>query len=92
MPLRQRERGPSLPDGGSRQRFQNGTLYKNPKLRTVFALWGEIEARYRKLGEATSACGYPTSSVTEQDGVQTVTFDRGTIRLDGEGRSTVDCS
>jgi SpoIID/LytB domain protein len=92
LPLKQRERRDTLPKGGSRQRFQNGTLYRNPKAAAVFALWGAIDARYRKLGEATSKCGYPISSLTEKKGSQSASFERGTIQVAADGNLTVSCS
>jgi SpoIID/LytB domain protein len=91
LPVKQREKSETLPNGGSRQRFLNGTLYRSPKPGTIFALWGAIDARYRKLGEATSPCGYPTSSLTESKGAQKVTFQHGIIEVAADGNLTVSC-
>ncbi|MEA2434641.1 MAG: hypothetical protein QOG54_2098 [Actinomycetota bacterium] len=92
LPLKQRERRDTLPKGGARQRFQNGTFYRNPKLATIFGLWGAIDARYRKIGEATSPCGYPTSSLTQNESGQSASFERGTIEVAPDGNLTVTCN
>ena len=90
LPTKQREKRASLPGGGARQRFQNGTLYLNPKSNDVFALWGSLDERYRKMGEATSDCGYPTSSVSGDSVTQRVTFQHGSMEATATG-VTVDC-
>ena len=90
LPIKQRQRRATLPDGGARQRFENGTLYLNPKASQVFALWGALDSRYRKLGEASSACGYPTSSVSDDTVTQSATFQHGTMEATATG-VTVDC-
>lgn len=90
LPIKQREKRSSLPDGGARQRFENGTLYLNPDRGEVFALWGALDSRYRKMGEATSECGYPTSSVSGDDVTQRVTFQHGSMEATAAG-VTVDC-
>jgi uncharacterized protein with LGFP repeats len=90
LPIKQRQRSSSLPNGGARQRFQNGTLYLNPNSDEVFALWGPLDDRYRKIGEATSSCGYPTSSVSDDTVTQRVTFQHGSMEATATG-VTVDC-
>jgi SpoIID/LytB domain protein len=90
LPTKQREKRASLPNGGARQRFQAGTLYLNPKSAEVFALWGALDERYRKIGEASSNCGYPTSSVSDDSVTQRVTFQHGSMEATATG-VTVDC-
>ena len=79
LPVGDQQKGDSLPNGGRRQRFQGGTLYLNPKADAVFALWGRVGERYRKLGEATSDCGYPTAALLTAGSTATGTFEHGTI-------------
>jgi SpoIID/LytB domain protein len=91
VPRTGQQRRDTLPDGGRRQRFADGTLYLNPDLGEVFALWGLIEQRYRGIGEASSACGYPTADMTVDGSSATATFQNGEIVL-VDGTVTVDCS
>jgi SpoIID/LytB domain protein len=91
LPLRERERVSTLPGGGKRQRFASGTLYLNPRLDSIFALWGGIDVRYRGMGEASSACGYPISGVEAIDSGQQATFQNGTITATSSGIA-VACS
>lgn len=67
------------PNGGRRQRFTGGTLYRPGGQAEAFALWGAIDERYRKMGEAASACGYPTGDVTETDNGLRGEFQNGAI-------------
>jgi hypothetical protein len=91
LPKTERHKRASLPNGGKRQRFTSGTLYLNPASRDVFALWGEFDQRYRKMGEATSPCGYPTSSVTGDDVTKQVSFQKGTMTWSAATGLEVDC-
>ena len=50
----------SLPGGGSRQRFQNGSIVSSPK--GTFEMDGEIEALWLKKGGASGALGYPVTN------------------------------
>jgi SpoIID/LytB domain protein len=73
-------------DGGQRQRFTRGTLYKGPNSPGVFALYGPIDEKYRSLGGARSRCGYPTSSVVVDAAGAAASFKNGSIvwtRADG---------
>ncbi|HEX2294702.1 MAG TPA: SpoIID/LytB domain-containing protein [Actinomycetota bacterium] len=79
LPVAAQTKAKSLPNGGRRQRFQHGTLYLNPKTDAVLALWGPVAARYRKIGEAGSACGYPTERLTATANAATGTFEHGVI-------------
>jgi hypothetical protein len=74
-----------------RQNFSGGALYLGPGGPQVFALWGPVETRYRKLGEARSACKYPTSSMEPNHNGLVATFQKGTIRVTGHGRLLVNC-
>jgi uncharacterized protein with LGFP repeats len=91
LPKENRRRVRSWPRGGLRQRFTNGTIYLNPRTNRVFALWGAIDHRYRKLGAADSQCGYPTGTLTRSDGGQKATFERGIIKTGSAGRVRVKC-
>ncbi|MGH2748887.1 MAG: SpoIID/LytB domain-containing protein [Actinomycetota bacterium] len=81
----------SLPDG-RRQRFDMGTLYKGPAVKKVFALWGEIDARYRRLGAATSSCGYPTADMATDGTSASATFEGGVISWTPDDGVIVDCA
>jgi SpoIID/LytB domain protein len=85
VPLRSRESASTLPGGGQRQRFAGGTLYLNPELDTIVALWGRVDATYRRMGEAGSACGYPVSGVEAVEGGRRAEFDNGTITATASG-------
>jgi uncharacterized protein with LGFP repeats len=90
-PVGEREGASTLPEEGKRQRFEEGTLYLNPELDSIFALWGGIDTRYRRVGEASSACGYPTSGMEAVDSGRQVTFEGGTITATASGVE-VGCS
>lgn len=79
LPVGRQVKAQSLPSGGRRQRFEHGSLYLNPKLGEVLALWGRVAERYRKIGEAGSACGYPTEPLTATANAATGTFEHGAI-------------
>ncbi len=87
----ERHRQKSLPRGGLRQLFTNGAIYRNPDKGEVFALWGAIASRYRKLGEARSKCGYPTASMSANESGAKADFQNGTITSDGSGSIEVNC-
>jgi SpoIID/LytB domain protein len=84
-PLHERESASTLPGGGKRQRFASGTLYLNPGLDSIFALWGGIDRKYRSMGEASSACGYPISGMGAIDSGRQATFENGTITATASG-------
>jgi SpoIID/LytB domain protein len=84
-PLGKREAATTLPDGGKRQRFTGGTLYLNPEIDSIVALWGRIDATYRRMGEAGSACGYPVSGVEAVEGGRQAGFENGTITAAASG-------
>jgi hypothetical protein len=80
-----------LPRHGVRQRFSKGTVYRSPMQDKVFALWGRLEARYRKMGEASSRCGYPITSMKPHLHGFVARFQHGKIAVGGAGRVSVDC-
>ncbi|HYP24655.1 MAG TPA: SpoIID/LytB domain-containing protein [Actinomycetota bacterium] len=79
LPVGRQTKAKSLPGGGRRQRFQHGSLYLNPKADLVLGLWGRRAERYRKIGEASSDCGYPTEPLTATANAATATFEHGVI-------------
>lgn len=82
----------TLPGGGSRQRFEGGTIYSDER-GASFALWGELDRVYRDLGEASSECGYPTSSQVSRTRMgDEATFEFGSIKITNDGVVTVECS
>lgn len=90
LPLDEREHTDTLPDHGKRQRFDGGRLYYNPHEKATFVLYGPLVRRYKKIGEASSACGYPTSDVkTTNDGVR-VGLEHGVMSYAG-GKVKVAC-
>lgn len=91
LPRAARESRETLPDGGRRQRFDGGTLYKVGAGAGVFALFGAIDERYREMGEAASACGYPTADQYKDGEVWRAAFDHGTIVLRANGTLNVNC-
>jgi uncharacterized protein with LGFP repeats len=91
LPVADREKAATLPNDGRRQRFQRGRLYSNPGLKEVFYMWGPILTRYKKMGEASGKCGYPTSDLEKTDTSVKVTFAHGTITFEG-GDVKVACS
>ena len=90
LPRSDRQKRSTLPNGGLRQRFAGGTLYKVPS-GEVFGLWGKIAERYVSMGEASSACGYPTSDPTEGAEKVTASFRNGTITWTEGSGIKVDC-
>lgn len=92
LPLAAPERRDSLPHKGRRQRFQLGMIYRNPNLDEAFALWGAIATRYRKMGEARSACGYPTAHMVSEGDEAAAQFANGAITWTEAGGVTVSCS
>ena len=92
LPTTQQQAARALPNGGKRQRFASGSLYLNPNNNSVYALWGEFDRRYRSMGEATSNCGYPLSSVTGNDGVKQVAFQNGTMSWTPVAGLEVNCT
>lgn len=79
------------PDGGRRQRFEHGTLYRPGGTNDVFAVWGAVDERYREIGEAASACGYPTADAEASDGSLRATFQDGVIVWRSSGGVEVNC-
>jgi peptidoglycan hydrolase-like amidase len=92
LPMAPRKTSKQLPHHGVWQMFANGSLYQNPMRDKVFALWGHLEARYRKMGRATSRCGYPISSMKPDRKGFVARFQHGKIRVGGVGRVTVRCN
>ncbi|MEA2505388.1 MAG: hypothetical protein QOH48_6 [Actinomycetota bacterium] len=92
LPEGPRRSSTRLPHHGVRQLFAGGALYLNPMKGRVYALWGLVAQHYRKIGQATSKCGYPTSSMTPIGNGLIATFQNGRMRLSGQGRLSVDCS
>ena len=79
------------PDGGRRQRFETGTAYLRGGESAAYALWGQVDERYRELGEAASACGYPKADLTsEGDGLRAV-FQNGVMTWRPSSGVKVEC-
>jgi len=91
LPIAEQSKRDTLPDGGKRQRFTTGTMYLNPTQAKVFALWGAFDRRYRRMGEATSPCGYPTSSVSGDAAARQVSFQNGSMTWSLATGLEVDC-
>lgn len=62
-----------------KQRFEGGSIYRNPAAKDAYALWGPLDSAYRKLGMGRSKCGLPTSAVTQTQASLAATFQHGTI-------------
>ncbi|HEU4481322.1 MAG TPA: SpoIID/LytB domain-containing protein, partial [Actinomycetota bacterium] len=90
VPRGHRKARASIPDGRL-QRFRNGTLYEPKKGGEVFALWGSIDERYRKMGAATSRCGPPTSDVAKEGERSRASFRDGVISWTEATGVEVDC-
>jgi SpoIID/LytB domain protein len=92
LPKARKQKSRTLPRDGRLQRFTNGTIYLNPGAGGgIFALWGAIGDRYRKMGEARSVCGYPTASQVNEGGGATAIFQHGKIETTAKGALRVDC-
>lgn len=91
LPRAERSGHEELPDGGKHQRFQGGTLYKSGTGGGVFALFGKLDRKYRKMGRATSDCGYPTADMTSEGEDWRALFDNGSIVLRASGEVRVNC-
>lgn len=91
VPLSSRGSADSLPNGGLRQTFANGRMYGPAQDNSVYALWGPIANRYRKIGEAKSACGYPTSHVQASDPGWKAKFRQGVITYSEADGVDVNC-
>lgn len=92
LPTTGQQKRSTLPDGGRRQRFVGGTIYLNPKQGATHGLWDAFDRRYRRMGEASSACGYPTSSVTGDAAAKEASFQKGTMTWTVAGGLEVDCN
>jgi uncharacterized protein with LGFP repeats len=90
VPATGRRTGESLPDGGSRQLFASGALYRNPHAGGVFALWGDVYQRFLAMGEASGACGYPVADMTQDANGAQAAFEFGSISVT-DGAVQVDC-
>jgi SpoIID/LytB domain protein len=90
LPLDDREHTATVPGKGMRQRFEGGRLYFNPHEKAVFAMYGPLVRRYKKIGEASSPCGYPTSDVKKTDKGVKVRLENGTMSYTG-GKVEVAC-
>jgi SpoIID/LytB domain protein len=77
---------------GSRQLLTKGTLYKPPRSENVFALWGDIDDKYRAMGGVRSKCGAPTSSMVDDDAGAAAAFENGSIVWTRPGGVTVHCN
>ncbi|MEA2487710.1 MAG: hypothetical protein QOF16_1364 [Actinomycetota bacterium] len=77
LPAARPSRAAGLAHG--KQRFEHGTIYRNPAAKHAFALWGHVDGAYRKLGMGRSKCGLPTSALAETPASLTATFQHGTI-------------
>ena len=78
--------------GKYRAYYANGAIYQNPKSHEVLALYGHIATTYRELGEASSACGYPTSDIVIDGSTKAATFQHGVIEWTRGSGVTVTCS
>lgn len=74
-----------------RQRFTRGTIYLPPRSETAFALWGDIDEKYRAIGAGTSKCGHPTSSMVVDSAGSAATFQHGSIVSSRTGGTRVHC-
>ncbi|MFN2388394.1 MAG: SpoIID/LytB domain-containing protein [Actinomycetota bacterium] len=92
LPTKGRETATTLPAGGKRQRFRRGTEYLNPESDRVFALWAKVEDRYRRMGEASSRCGYPISDLVVDRYGKRATFANGVISWTRRAGIEVDCA
>ncbi len=92
LPLLDRHDSAALPGGGELQRFGQGTIYHQPRAAKAHALWGPIDERYRKLGMAGSACGYPLSSIAKTSTGAAATFQHGTMSRTQSRHVEVRCS
>lgn len=92
LPINERQFRDTLPKKGKRQRFEAGTIYQAPNARRAYALWGRIEAKYRKMGEASGRCGYPKSDLVVDEYGQRATFQHGIILWTAHGGIEIDCT
>jgi peptidoglycan hydrolase-like amidase len=79
LPTADRKLRTEWPSGGRSQRFQKGTIYLRGGGSAAFALWGPIDERYQRMGEAAGRCGYPVGDAQAKDGGLTAAFEHGTI-------------
>ena len=91
LPTSDRVASESLPNKGRRQSFVSGRLYLNPNSGKVFALWGNLATKYKELGEASSACGYPTGDMVLDGEEASAAFQHGTIEYSASLGAKVDC-
>lgn len=92
LPRADRRRRPEWPAGGQRQRFESGTAYRRKGAPVAHYLWGKVDSRYRKIGEAAGPCGYPVADAVEEGDAVTGSFENGSITwLPGVGVE-VECS
>jgi len=82
----------STRNNGNIQRFTTGTLYQPPSGKLVFALWGEIDERYRKMGMGSSPCGFPTGSMVVDNSGAAAPFERGSITFSKGAGVQVHCA
>ena len=80
-----------LPHGGRAQRFVHGTLYFDPSTKWIRALWGPIDVRYRKLGQARSGCGYPAGMTESSETRAAARFANGDMSWTSKNGVRVDC-
>ena len=78
-------RGLPCPSGCTRAEFDHGRIYWKGGV-GAFALWGDVLAFYLERGGAEGTLGFPTSRVQHaDDGRESATFERGTIRCSSGG-------
>jgi uncharacterized protein with LGFP repeats len=83
FPTHDREGRSSVAPGG-RQRFQRGSIYRNPGSGRTFGLWGRLNTRYLNIGGGSGPCGNPTSNMRRVDGAYKASFQHGTITQTGD--------
>jgi hypothetical protein len=74
------------------QRFQKGSIYrvKRNGKPAGYAVWGDLEDKYRKLGEADGKLGAPTKNQAKLSGsIQRAYFAKGTLTQHSSGRISV---
>ena len=91
LPTSDRSAAETLPNGGRRQSFVSGRLYMDPGSKKVFALWGNLATKYQQIGEASSACGYPTAHMVVDGEEASAAFQHGTIEYSTVLGAKVDC-
>lgn len=68
-----------LRDGGSKQRFRNGTMYTSAASGTHYTVAGNINYQYQKAGEEAGKYRYPRGKQSCSGGVCRQSFQGGTL-------------